>query len=127
MNLQKILDQYERLGGQILELLQRERSALKAGNPGIFEQTADHRKRLLNELSEVVGALKDQDPSISAQPYTKSTLIRNIQHKFTKILKMDREVEKLYLACSRMKGPETLKPGMSTVRQAYGSARPREI
>ncbi len=127
MSLQTLLERYEHLAGQILELLQKERSALKAGNPAIFEQTADYRKRLINELTEAVRALKAEDPSVTPRRFSKSLLIQNIQNKFTKILKLDREVERLYLAGSRLQARDGFNPGLRKIQEVYGSGSSGEI
>lgn len=119
MQLTEILNAYEGLADEIVALLQQERGRLRADPQAIDEDSLARKRGLIDQLTGRLAELRDYQQRHAAIPVFASEQIQLVQQKLMKILQLDREVEKLFLAGSMRPYAAPMVPSATAVSQAY--------
>lgn len=120
MNITPIIEKFELLASQILELLQEERKSLKDGQPS--DELCERKRGLIDQLSDSVVQIRAYRESSSENISGVKDRLAYVQQRLMKILQMDRELEKLYLGASNRPKIPHLVPAASRVGKAYAAA-----
>lgn len=119
MQLTEILNAYETLVDEIIDLLQKERSRLRSDPQADNGDMLAQKRDLIDRLSGRLAELRAYQQRHAGIPVFASEQIQMLQQKFMKILQLDREVEKLFLASSLRPYAAPTVPSAAAVSQAY--------
>lgn len=122
MQMTGILDDYESIADSMLQLLQEERARLRTGDTAVRIPALESKRLMIDQLGAAIAEIRRFQQSATEEVSHLRGRIERIQQKLIKVLQLDREVEKLFLARSMRPDLPPMVPAAGFVGNAYRRA-----
>lgn len=121
MQLMKTLSTYETAVDEALAILKRESAQLERCEG--LDRTLGEKKALIGRLADLTATLRAAREAGGALGADEKERVQSLQQKMMRLLRLDRENEKKFLASSLRPYAPQMPPAAGVVGRAYGRGR----